>query len=236
MASKKKTNPHDGHKERMREKFLKSPGFETFAEHEILELMLNYILIRQNTNEIAHALIDKFGSLDGVLRASIKELCEIKGIGMRCAVFLKMQYALLRYYNSKIADNAPSPGNVSEEALMKLMPLFSKLNVEKMYIVTITNANKIKNIKCIAEGETSTVYVSRKKIVTECLMDNAEAVIIAHNHPGGKLRPSDEDMTFTKQVNSALKNIEIKLIEHYIIGEDKFYPIMKNNLFEYKSF
>ena len=236
MAGKKGRNPHAMHKERMRKRFLNDTEFEMFAEHEILELLLGYCIIRNNANDTAHALIEKFGSLNGVLRADERELCSVEGIGMRSAVFLKLQYSLLRYYNSSMANQNKGQKNVHEEALNLLIPHFSKLNNEKMYIATISGARKVKNIVCISEGETTAVYVSKKKIMAQCLIDNADAVVLAHNHPGGMLVPSEADICFTKEIEAGLANMEIKLLEHYIINDTDYYGIIKNNEMEYRGF
>ena len=88
---------HQGHRERMRKKFLLN-GFDNFEDHEILEFILFYAIPRKDTNEIAHLLIEKFGSIDTILDAPINLLKEVSGIGESAAIFIKMISSLARTY------------------------------------------------------------------------------------------------------------------------------------------
>lgn len=222
---------HSKHKERLRERFINSTDFVGFSEHEILEMMLNYVIVRKNTNDIAHKLIEKFGSLNNVLIANVGELTSVDGVGERTAVFLNMQYSLMRYYNSKEAERAKLTGNIKEDVLKRLKPLFDKSIREEMYVVTVTNKNRIKRIKKVAEGTISSVTVTPRDLVRACIEDNdVVSVIIAHNHPGGRLSPSQEDLNFTRLVEDALHLVDLKLLEHYIICDDSYYPIIESNI------
>ena len=94
----KTTCPHEGHRARMKARFLKE-GFQNFADHEIMEFLLYYAMPRKDTNEIAHALIERFGSLSAVFDAPYEELMEIKGIKEHSATLIKLIPALARRYS-----------------------------------------------------------------------------------------------------------------------------------------
>jgi len=222
---------HDKHKQRMRERFINSSDFTGFSQHEILEILLSYSIVRKNTNDIAHRLIARFGSLNDVLRADVKDLCTVDGVGERTAVFLNMQYALIRFYNSMDIEGARITGDVKEAALKRLRPLFERCEKEMMYLVTINNKDRIKHIKKIADGSITSVMVAPRVLVKECIDDNnIVAAIIAHNHPGGRAFPSQADLNFTKLAQEALGVVDITLLEHYIICDDNYYPIMASNI------
>jgi DNA repair protein RadC len=88
---------HDGHRQRLKERFLEQ-GLDSFTKYQALELMLFYCIPRQNTNDIAHRLIEHFGSVSQTLDADIEELCSVEGIGLSAATFLKLLPAVARYY------------------------------------------------------------------------------------------------------------------------------------------
>ncbi len=227
---------HGGHKKRMRQRFVDSIDFKGFSEHEILEMILSYAIIRGDTNNLAHRLIDHFGSFNDVLKAPVEKLCEVEGIGERCATLINMQYSLLRYYNSMQVSSYALGANIHETALKQLVPLFARLSHEKMYVATIDSSNKIKRLHKIAEGSVSTCVVSPRDLVRMCIDDaTISAVIIAHNHPGGKVYPSQQDIDFTRKVVETLNMIDVTVLEHYVVCEDCYYPIIKNHIIEVKE-
>lgn len=236
LNQKQKKNPHQNHKKRMRERFIACNDFSGFAEHEIIELLLNFSIVRKNTNNIAHELCDTFGSLDGILNADFDDLMKIKGISECTATFLKMQYSLLRYYNVQKAKPLRSVEEQSKDMLNRLMPIFSKLDKEHMYMITADSRGNIRKERNLATGSASSVSVAARTIVEAAVKDSAVYVFLAHNHPNGYIYPSQDDINFTFNTKYALKMIDIDLVEHYIIGDNSYYPILKNKIGQYKSF
>ena len=92
---------HDGHREKMRQRFLKG-GLDSFADHEALELLLYYAIPRRDTNPIAHALMERYGSLSAVLTAPVEDLQKVEGIGESAAILLKLAPQL--YRKAKLSD------------------------------------------------------------------------------------------------------------------------------------
>lgn len=224
----------------MRERFLEADDFSGFSEHEVLEFMLSLIIVRQNTNKLAHELIERFGSLDEVLRADPSELVCVEGVGDRTAAFIKMQYDFMRYcYGNLITERdeaAKSTDEISAAVLEEVRKHIFRRNKEYMYLATISVKKKIKSIEKIAVGHEGVAAVTPKTIIKKCIDDAAGAVIIVHNHPYGDVTPSNEDLRFTQNINRALEYIDVKLIEHYIISETKVYPIIKNTSVGYDGF
>ena len=119
---------HSGHRQRMRQRFLKN-GLEGLNDHEILELLLYYCIPRQDTNPYAHRLIERFGSLTGVLRAQEKELMEVEGIGENTAFYLNLLMETIRHYQIKSYNDLPEQEqilNSVESCGEYLRPYFEK--------------------------------------------------------------------------------------------------------------
>ena len=103
-VKQEKKNVHEGHRDRLRQRFLQE-GLENFQDHNVLELLLFYSIPRKDTNEEAHNLINRFGSLSGVFDASFEELCEVKGIGENSAALIKIMPELFKKYEVDIVRN-----------------------------------------------------------------------------------------------------------------------------------
>ena len=176
-------NVHEGHRNRLRERYERS-GLETYADHEILELLLTYTIPRGDVNPQAHALIDRFGSLSDVLDADRQELEAVENIGPKTALFLKMLPEVFRRYQlSQIDDRVPF------DTVAKLGEYFHGLyigaTVERVYLLLLNNSLRL--IKCIhlGDGAVNCSHVTVRCIVEAAVTQHAAAVVLAHNHPKG---------------------------------------------------
>ena len=230
-----KKKPHSNHKKRMRERFIANSDFSGFAEHEIIELLLNFPIVRKNTNDIAHELCERFGSLDGILNADFEELMSVKGISECTATFIKMQYSLLRYYNSQHQKPFTDKKELCAEVIRRLMPRFAKQGKEYMYMITLDSRGNIRKERNLSEGTSGSVSISTRAIIESAIHDHAEGIFLAHNHPNGLIYPSQEDINFTISTRDALRMVNVELIEHFIMGDNEYYPILKNRK-DYKAF
>lgn len=222
---------HDGHRDRMRERFLRE-GLGDFEAHTVLEMLLYYARPRCNTNEIAHALIHRFGSFSGVLDASMEDLQDVEGIGYTSAVLIKMIPQLAGYY---MMDKV-QPGeiiNSTEKAGMFFVPRFVGKTSESLYMAALDDKRKLLRCACLErEGSVNAVAISIKKIVGEAVKSNATGVLLAHNHPGGVALPSASDKRMTIQVYEALRYINIELVDHIIVADDDFVSLRDSGFFE----
>lgn len=219
MAERKKKNPHDGHRERVREKFLRV-GIDAFNEHELLEMVLYYSLSQGNTNELAHSLIDEFGSLKGVFSAEPSALCKIKGIGEKSAFLIHFIGQLVEK-QSKEFDKRESMDS-SDKFAECLFPHFKDSPTEKVIVLAMDE--KLRLIKVIKsyDGRFDSVALPVAKITRELVNCGAYAAVLAHNHPGKVALPSTSDYNATVTVANAFSSVGIQLLDHIIVADDDY--------------
>lgn len=217
-SSKNNLNVHDGHRERMRLRFRETESFEGFSEHEIIEMLLFYTHPRRNTNEIAHELIDKFGSIAGIIEAEYEELMKVKYITENAATLFKMIPKFLPiYYNSKnngIIYDTPT------KLIDLFEPYFVGLSHEEFRAAYFDN--KLALIKNVAldSGDPSGTAVNIRNLIEIALREKAVTVAIAHNHPKTDPKPSTGDLNTTQQIIDALRPLRIDFLDHIIVGEN----------------
>ncbi len=229
MANKptSKNNPHEGHRKRLRERYDRS-GMDDFAPHEVLELLLTYAIPQVDVNPRAHALIERFGSVAGVMDATEKELCEVDGIGHETARFLKILPDAFRHYELARCDTK-EPFDTVAKLGDYLRAMYTGVTVEQVYILLLNN--KLQKIDCIhlSDGSVNCSAVTVRCIAEHALRKNAAAVVLAHNHPCGLAIPSGADLEVTQNVESALETLGIPLLEHMVITENSYAPILRHH-------
>lgn len=222
---------HDGHRNRLRARFLKE-GMESFEEHTALELLLFYGRPRCDTNEIAHALIERFGSFSGVLDAPLEELTEVPGVGETTAVLLKMIPEMASYYLESRSDAGDVLDTTTKAGAFFLPKFFGKRS-EEVYMAALDDKRKLIRCSCISkQGIVNAVTISTRKIVEEALRAGATGVILAHNHPGGVALPSANDKMVTKQVYTALRFVNVNLLDHIVVADSDFVSMADSGYFE----
>ena len=220
MADKLKENVHENHRQRLREKFLKNP--DALNKHELLELLLFYAIPRKNVNPLAHQLLDKFGSVNGVLSASANELLSVDGMGESTSAFITTLGKLLDV--------------VAEEEMQEGLKLFNLENVKKYLIKFFSNYDKevfyafflSKTEKVIAKvSYTSDKVDEINFLLSEFSRSFASvkpyAVVVAHNHPSGNPEPSKKDDSATEKMYLMFSLNGVKLYDHVIVAGNKIY-------------
>ena len=210
-------NIHKGHRKRVKDNFLKN-GLDNFEDHQILELLLFYALPQRDTNELAHKLISRFGSICGVFDAPTCELLKM-GLSDNTVALLKLIPDISRKYivdrrdnESKIIDTNDLPEYFKDR--------FIGRNVEVLYLLLIDSKGKEVYSGEISKGSINSTDVPTRKIVELTLLYNAKYVAIAHNHLSGFALPSKKDLITTQNIYNALKLINVNLIDHVIIAEN----------------
>lgn len=229
------SHSHEGHRERLRNKFLTSP--DTLEDHELLELLLFYSIPRSNTNETAHALIDRFGSLRGVLDANASSLVGVKDVGKNTATFLRVISETLSRYERAGFDGAILLSSQAEFGDY-MRSLFSGTENEMTFLLLFDNSKRLMLCEKISEGYSSGNSISLRDITFLAISNNAAGVVLAHNHPRGKASPSGDDIITTNRLKTVLDSMGITLIDHFIIAGDECMPIIhpeKAHLFNVKS-
>lgn len=211
---------HDGHREKKRQQFLQH-GLDSFADHEVLELLLFYAIPRKDTNPIAHALMDRFGSLDAVLAAPVEELCRVKGVGESAAALLKLTPQV--YRRSRIAAaERERVLNSSQRAGDYLLELFTGETAEVLYELCLDRKGKLLACRRVGEGGVSSINVDLRKIVENALLTGASGVILSHNHPSGIALPSADDCAATVRVKEALGTVGLVLVDHIVVADGDY--------------
>lgn len=231
--NKKPKNVHEGHRERLRQRFL-SEGLDNFQNHNVLELLLFYSVPLKDTNEEAHALIDTFGSLSGVFDASFEDLCNVKGIGERSATLIKMMPALFKKYEVDKMNNDDIVLDRSKKVAEYVSPHFKGITNERMYVLCLNSNCNVLNFTQVSEGVTNSAPLNTRKIVETALNCNAASVILVHNHPSGVVAPSRNDIDATIGMVNLLQKVGLKLNDHIIIGNGSdFFSFRTSDKYKY---
>ena len=222
---------HDGHREKMRRRFL-TGGLESFADHEALELLLYYAIPRRDTNPIAHALMDRYGSLSAVMAAPVEDLQKVEGVGENAAVLLKLVPRLCHKARLADAHSQELILNTASRAGAYLMEYFSGERNEVVYQLCLDRKGKLLTCKRLGEGGISSAPLDVRKLVENAILNNASAVILAHNHPSGVAAPSPEDFAATEQARAALATIQVPLADHIVVADRDFISFAESGCLE----
>ena len=222
---------HDGHREKMRQRFLKG-GLEPFADHEALELLLYYAIPRRDTNPIAHALMDRYGSLSAVLAAPVEDLQKVEGIGESAAILLKLVPRLCAKARLADADRQELVLNTASRAGAYLLERFYGEQNEVIYQLCLDRKGKLLACERLSEGSSTAAELNIRRLVENALLSSASAVILSHNHPSGIALPSREDYATTQWVQEALRTIGVELLDHIIVAENDYVSLADSGILQ----
>ncbi|MCI8651196.1 MAG: DNA repair protein RadC [Oscillospiraceae bacterium] len=208
---------HDGHRQRFKEEFLARP--DSFPDHKLLELLLFYAAPRRDTNPTAHILMERFGSLSGVLDARVEELRKVPGVGDHAITLLKAAKELSgRYLNSR--TSVEEIVNGTKAARRILQPYFFGARVERVCLLCMDGKGKNLGIRLMGEGSVNAAEVTTRGVVEAALSLNAVQAVLAHNHVSGLALPSVEDKLTTQHLAKVLSNVGVTLVDHLIFSDD----------------
>ena len=225
---------HAGHRDKMRDRFIHDKGFENFADHQILELLLYYSRTRGDTNPTAHALLDEFGSLKGVLEARPEQLMQVKGIGKQQAVLISMVVPLTRVWHRCAMEKPQRIGN-SREAEDYCLSILAGERTERFYVISLNAKCNVLGRRKISEGSLSEVSAYPRMVMETALNYNAHSVLLCHNHPGGTCAPSPEDIASTLQLQRLLNGVGILVLDHIIVAGDRTYSMIQHGDIDYRN-
>ena len=211
---------HDGHRARLRQSFLEH-GLQSMNDINALELLLFYALPRRDTNETAHHLLERFGSLHAVFSAPIEELCEVDGIG-DCAAALIALIPEIMKKSSLSKSREIRQIRSSSDAGEYLLPYFMNEQDEVVYMLCLDAKRAVICCAEMGRGVVNTVDAIVRRMVEKALKVRACSVIVAHNHPNGIAIPSREDDIFTRCLYNALDTVGIRLEDHIIVAEEDY--------------
>ena len=226
---------NQGHRERIKEKFLKN-GIDGFAEYEILELLLTYCIPRKDTKPIAKELLNKFKSLDNIFKADFDKLFAIDGLGKNSIAFLKLIGDLPSIIykdelkNKKLIDRETLKILNKDILLNYLRNKIGYEEIEKFYVIYLSSSNEVIEFEENSVGTLDRSSVYPREIYKKVINLNAKSIILAHNHPSDNITPSKSDIELTNEIAKGLKNFGALLIEHIIITKNSYFSFLEEGL------
>ncbi len=216
--SPRKVNVHDGHRNRVRNNVLVN-GYSQLEDHRLLELLLFYAVPRGDTNELAHILLDRFGSLSGVIGAPKEELMSVKGVGESTVVFLNSLSELTLRVSSQSVKKRRTYR--TPEALTELArSLYFNETTEKPYVLCFDSGMRLLCKKLLDNGNSDSSEIKQRVITQAVITSDASFAVLVHNHPFSSSEPSYADIETTRTTAVLLRKIGVALCDHIIVGCD----------------
>ena len=214
--------------ERPTEKLL-SAGAAVLSDAELMAVLLQTGIKGKNALELARDLITAFGGLRGIMTADQQELCAHPGIGqVKAARFAAMRELSQRQLLEKI--QARDILSCSAATRNYLRARFRHYQSEVFCCLFLNNQHHIVKLEEMFHGTIDGAAVYPREVVKRCLYHNAAAVIFAHNHPSGVAEPSQADIAITRKLKSALQTIEVRVLDHLVIGDAEVISLAERNL------
>jgi DNA repair protein RadC len=223
--------PHyHGHRQRLRERFLKS-GLAGFADYEVVELLLTLAIPRSDVKQPAKALIARFGNLRGILDAPIEELRAVSGIGSVTPVALQIIKAAATLYlqqSGEGLDSLADPARLSQFWRMRI----GALQNEVFEVAYLDSGYRLlrDGVDRLEEGTIDRATVYPRRVVEAALKRGAAAVVLAHNHPNANLAPSEHDKVLTRAIVLAAETVHLKVLDHLIVSAQDTFSFRKAGL------
>lgn len=227
---KEKVNLHAGHRQRVKERFLEH-GERVFDDYQLLELLLFYGVPRRDTNPLAHQLMNRFGSLAGVLNASPEALRKIPGLNENAMVLLHLMPQLMRRYQQSEIDRETIITSISDAADY-LEPYFFGLQIERVYLLSGDNRGRVLGCELLGEGGALAVGLDTRRLTEIALRHRASWVILAHSHPSGLAVPSGDDILTTLNCRDILRPLGIALRDHLIFADGDYVSMQQSGMLE----
>ncbi|WZL78971.1 DNA repair protein RadC [Eubacteriales bacterium mix99] len=219
---------HEGHRERLKKRFL-SEGIDGFNQHQVLEMLLFFTIPRRDTNPLAHELIDRYGSLSGVLEADPEDLKKVPGIGPNTAALLSFIPSLCRRYMNDKWKERPRLSSSARAGDYAATLFYGRL-YEAFYVICLNTRNEVLYADLVHEGTIDSAPVYPRLIVETALKHQANGIILAHNHPGGSMQPSSADLDATRRIKSACDAISIQVMDHIIVAGTRHFSFADHGL------
>jgi len=219
---------HQGHRQRVKTRYVQE-GLDAFADHQVLELLLFYCIPMKDTNELAHKMLEKYGSLAGLFEADPRDIAEKCGVSENTAILVSLIPSLARRYKQRKWGEKPDLGS-SSQAGKYVTNLFIGRTYECFYVICLDAQNRAICAELAHEGTINETPVYPRIIVEIALRHQANSLILAHNHPGGSLQPSGADIEVTNRIKAAVEPINIKVVDHIIVAGDKYFSFTERGL------
>lgn len=219
MANADNKNLHEGHRQRVKERFLKH-GLDSFTEIQILEALLFYAVPKKDTNETAHLLLNTFGSLKKVLEADYEALTKVKGIGDNAAsLIIFFQMASKKYLELAYTESIEEKYDTPEKLKGYCKRLFLGEKREMIYALALDCDLSITAREALNTGDPDSVFLSYRKLTEFINKSNTSRIVLTHNHPNGAELVSRNDVEATRGVAELLDQLSVELVDHIVVGK-----------------
>lgn len=219
-----------GHRQRLRERFLKS-GLDGFADYEVVELLLTLAIPRADVKQPAKDLIARFGDLRGILDAPMEDLRDVSGIGSVTPIALQIIKAAATLYlqqSTQGRDSLADPERLAGFWRMRIGALPNEV-FEVGYLDSGYRLLR-DGVERIEEGTTDRATVYPRRVIEAALRRGAFAIVLAHNHPNGVATPTEQDKVLTRAIILAAETIGVRVIDHLIVSSDQVFSFRKAGL------
>ncbi len=225
---------HEEHRKRVRQRFLES-GLQCFPPHNVLELLLFYSIPRRDTNEIAHRLLDRFGTLPAVLDAPYEELCKVEGIGEASASLIMLSGQIAKRY---LHDQAQERITFETTAAFHqyVIRQFIGIKNETAFLLCLDNGGRLMHCAPASLGTKNEVMLDNRTLLETAFRHNATKVVLTHNHPNGLAVPSKSDVKRTETAILLFHSVNIQLLDHLIVAGQECFSMAANPRFGYLFF
>lgn len=226
MTDKKK-DPREGHRQRLRDKFLEH-GLEKLTEAEVLELLLSFGTPRRDCKLTARAMLEKYGTLRDVFEAEPGELASIPGAGPANIVAVKLVHAIAGKYLEKRLINRNYLSS-SIQVLEYLRHDLESRDKEIFKVIHLNSDNMVLAVEDISLGSISEAYVHPREVMERAIALHSSSLVFVHNHPSGGIEPSEDDQRLTRRLVHVAYLAEMKVMDHIILGHGGDYFSFRDN-------
>ena len=210
-------NLHKGHRQKVREQYMEN-GLKGMADHNVLEFLLFFGIPQKDTNELAHRLLQRFGSFADVLRADVAELKAVSGMTENAACLLNLVLPVYQRYCKSLSKKKMTFRDIREiEDYVR--PYFADATKERVFLLCLDDQKRLLALRSLNEGSLGEVFVDMRAVAAVLLETKAKAAVLIHNHPNGIALPSGNDVAVTRMVYTFLKQMGVQLLDHLILTE-----------------
>jgi DNA repair protein RadC len=227
MLTKKEPPHYLGHRRRLKDRLMENP--RALADYEVLELVLGYVNVRRDNKPLAKELLRRFGSLRGALSARMEELRDVPGFGPGAEEFINLwREAWARFHEQPLRDRVVfnSPEIVAEMARARI----GIREHEEFWMALVDTKNRLIGWEQVSKGTVDQAAVYPREVLSVALRHKASGMILVHNHPGADPRPSAQDVEFTRRIKSAAREVDIRVLDHLVVTENRFYSFQSEGM------
>lgn len=218
-----------GHRKRLRERYVKN-GYEALQDYEIIELLLTFVKQRVDTKPLAKQLIKKYGTIEEILKADIKDLKEIEGVGDITAVFLNFIGDIAACSFKDKAEKEKTSFRNKNQLISYLRNDIGFSKNEEFKVLFLNSVNEIIETEILFTGTIDKSAVYPRKILERALYHNARSIVFVHNHPSGNVSPSEKDIELTEEVKKFFKIVDINVLDHIIITKNSHFSFLEEGI------